>query len=311
MGRCGLVCDNTLEYEIVTANGDLVTANSEQNTDLFWALKGGGGNFGVVTSITYRLYPITNVISGMVLFPMAEARSVLRRYRDFVMAGLPDELIVYAGAVCTPEGVPVIAIVPAYCGDNLDEGERLLQPLQTFGIPLANLTSRMPYIGYAADDRRRRAVWHPKLLEVHLSARPARRSHRYIRRVRRAANLAENVSSYSNISTALCRVWPRMPLHSRYAPSRSISSSSPCGIARRMTSEISNGLAASTMRCNRGLPGIVYVNSLSEDDSARVPEAYGPNYARLCEVKAKYDPENRFRRNHNIRPKARAAQTPI
>ena len=98
MGRCGLVCDNTLAYQVVTANGDLITASAEQHADLFWALKGGGGNFGVVTSITYRLYPIATVISGMVLHPLARAREVLRFYRNFV-SGAPDELTVYAGAI--------------------------------------------------------------------------------------------------------------------------------------------------------------------------------------------------------------------
>ena len=103
MGRCGLVCDNTLAYQVVTANGDLITASAEQHPDLFWALKGGGGNFGVVTSITYRLYPIT-VISGMLLHPMARAPEVLRFYRNFV-SGAPDELTAYAGAITTPDGM--------------------------------------------------------------------------------------------------------------------------------------------------------------------------------------------------------------
>jgi FAD/FMN-containing dehydrogenase len=80
MGRCGLVCDNTLSYDIVVASGDLITASADQNPDLFWALKEGGGNFGVVTSITYRMYPVSSVISGMLLHPLARAREVLNSY---------------------------------------------------------------------------------------------------------------------------------------------------------------------------------------------------------------------------------------
>ena len=113
MGRCGLVCDNTLAYDIVTANADLIHVGANNHPDLFWALKGGGGNFGVVTSITYRLYPITQVVSGMVLHPFAHAHKVLRFYRDFVMSSPPDELTVYAAAISTPDGNPVIGLIPA------------------------------------------------------------------------------------------------------------------------------------------------------------------------------------------------------
>ena len=89
-------------------------------------MKGGGGNFGVVTSITYRLYPVGTVISGMILHPADRAGRCSGSYRDFVQSGLPDELIVYAGAITTPDGIPVIALIPAYSGDDLDAGERIL-----------------------------------------------------------------------------------------------------------------------------------------------------------------------------------------
>jgi hypothetical protein len=142
---CGLVCDNTLSHDVVLASGELTRASSDDNPDLFWALKGGGGNFGVVTSITYRMSPITTVISWMILHPLAHGRQVLKFYRDFVMAGLPDELTVYAGALSTPDGHPVIAFIPAWSGADLDEGERVIEPLRKFGSPIADLISRMPY----------------------------------------------------------------------------------------------------------------------------------------------------------------------
>jgi hypothetical protein len=145
MGRCGLVCDNTLTYDVVVASGELIRASPHEHADLFWALKGGGGNFGVVTSITYRMYPVTTVISGMVLHLLAHARDVLKFYRDFVMSGLPDELTVYAAALSTPDGQPVVALIPAWCGENPAEGERLLDPLRKFGSPIADLISGMPY----------------------------------------------------------------------------------------------------------------------------------------------------------------------
>ena len=146
MGRFGLTCDNTLAYDIVTADGELLSVSEAEHADLFWALKGGGGNFGVVTSITYRLYPVSTVISGMVLHPIARAREVLRFFRDFVTAGLPDELVVYAAALTGPDGTPLVAIIPAYTGPDLDEGERLLAPLRAFGPPVADMVQRMPYV---------------------------------------------------------------------------------------------------------------------------------------------------------------------
>src|SRR5262249_16768302 len=116
MGRCGLSCDATLAYSLVTAEAELVTATAGEHSDLVWALKGGGGNFGVVTSITYRVQPVGTVISGMILHPFKRAAEVLRFYRDFATAGLPDELIVYASAITSPDGTPLIAIIPAYSG---------------------------------------------------------------------------------------------------------------------------------------------------------------------------------------------------
>src|SRR6185437_2603055 len=96
MGRCGLACDNTLAYSLVTADGELLTVTADEHSDLFWALKGAGGNFGVVTSMTYRLHPVADVLSGMILHPFTRAREVLRQLRDFVAADLPDELTVFA-----------------------------------------------------------------------------------------------------------------------------------------------------------------------------------------------------------------------
>jgi FAD/FMN-containing dehydrogenase len=90
MGRCGLACDNTLSYDVVVASGELIRASASQHADLFWALKGGGGNFGIVTSITYRMYPISTVISGMVLHPLAHACEVLRFYEQDALSGYAE-----------------------------------------------------------------------------------------------------------------------------------------------------------------------------------------------------------------------------
>ena len=146
MGRCGLTCDNTLAYDIATADGQLVRAAADENPDLFWALKGGGGNFGIATSITYRLYPITTVVSGMLLYPLAEGREVLRRCRDFLASGLPDELIIYTAALCTPDGTHCIGIFPAYSGDDVTKAEPWIDSLKKLGTVAADMTASMPYM---------------------------------------------------------------------------------------------------------------------------------------------------------------------
>ena len=305
MGRCGLVCDNTLAYQVVTANGDLITASAEQHADLFWALKGGGGNFGVVTSITYRLYPIATVISGMLLHPMARAPEVLRFYRNFV-SGAPDELTAYAGAITTPDGMRAIAIVPSYCGDDLNEGERLLEPLRRFGPPVADLVARMPYVAMqqmldAATPHGLRSYWKANFLSAlpddaidifaHFAEScPAPRTLALLEHAHGAlARVADD-------ATAFCIRRPPFDLALISLWEDAKDDGPNIDWTRRFFAAMRPWSA-----------GLAYVNTLSEDDSARIPEAYGANYARLAEVKAKYDPGNRFRRNHNIVPKSRAA----
>ena len=116
MARHGLASDNLLSVDIVTADGKLQTASPSQNEDLFWALRGGGGNFGVVTSFEYRLHPMSSTITGgMVLYPMDQARDMLRFYRDF-SKGSPDDLTVFAGLLTTPDGRDVAALIAAWFG---------------------------------------------------------------------------------------------------------------------------------------------------------------------------------------------------
>jgi FAD/FMN-containing dehydrogenase len=303
MGRCGLACDNTLSYDVVVASGELIRASANEHADLFWALKGGGGNFGVVTSITYRMYPISTVISGMVLYPLAHAREVMGFYRDFVMSGLPDELIVYAAALSTPDGHPVIALLPAWCGDNLEEGERVLEPLRKFGTPIADMVSRMPY---------------PAMQQMIDGVAPfGLRSYwksRFLRDLPDEAidafvGFAESRTSPRSITVlehshgAMSRVLPdATAFPTRTAPFDLVLISAwtnPEEDARHVgwTREFHSAMQPWSA-------GSVYVNSLDQDDTARVPEAYGANYKRLCAVKATYDPGNLFRRNQNIQPLA-------
>lgn len=141
--KYGLTCDNLASCEVVTAEGQLVTASEAVNPDLFWGLRGGGGNFGIVTSFQYRLHPVSTVLAGLVLYPRDQAGAVFRNYRAF-MATAPEEVTAYGGLIWTPEGAPVIGIAMCHCGD-LAEGERALKPLRSFGSPILDAVQPMPF----------------------------------------------------------------------------------------------------------------------------------------------------------------------
>jgi FAD binding domain len=141
--KYGLTCDNVLSCEVVTAEGELVTANNEINADLFWGLRGGGGNFGIVTSFLYRSHPVSTVLGGVIAYKRDQAAAMLRYYRDFMPAA-PDELTAYAGLISMPDGTPAAGMMVSYCGD-LTEGERVLEPLRAFGSPVFDGIQPMPF----------------------------------------------------------------------------------------------------------------------------------------------------------------------
>jgi FAD/FMN-containing dehydrogenase len=301
MGHCGLSCDNTLSYSLVTADGELVTASAEEHPDLFWALKGGGGNFGVVTSIAYRLHPVGAVISGMMLYPFARAHEVLRHYRDFVVAGVPDELTIFAAALTGSDGAPLIALIPAYSGANLDEGERLLAPLRAVGSPVADLVARMPYLAMqrlfdAGAPYGVRSYWKSTFLQslpdaaidTFVRCAAQRTSTRTMVKLEHAHGAATRVAPDATAFPARDHAFNLVVL----------------SLWDDVKDDARN--VAWTRDFHRAMQpwsaGLVYVNALADDDGARVRDAYGDNYARLTGVKARYDPANRFRRNHNIVP---------
>src|SRR6516225_2562913 len=143
IGRFGLALDNLLAAEIVLADGRIVTAEHGRDEDLFWALRGGGGNFGVVTAMRIRLHELPNVVSGMLIYPFSEATSVLRRFAETVTA-MPDELTVQVGAVAGPDGVPVIMLVPTWSGRQ-GQGDEHIAPLLELGTLLVNTVDAVRY----------------------------------------------------------------------------------------------------------------------------------------------------------------------
>src|SRR5205085_3359146 len=136
-------CDNLLSAEVVTAEGEILQASRAENTDLFWALRGGGGNFGIVTSFRYQLHPVGLVTAGLLIYRQERSAEVLSFYRSY-LPGTPDRLDTSVVFMKTPDGLPAIAIVVVFFG-RLAESEATLGPLRKFGSPLADLITEMPY----------------------------------------------------------------------------------------------------------------------------------------------------------------------
>jgi FAD/FMN-containing dehydrogenase len=133
-----------ISVDVVTADGQLRTASADENTDLFWAVRGGGGNFGVVTSLEYQLHPVGELLAGLILYPLADAKDILRAYHDYA-SNSPDELNTVCGLLNLPDGTGVAAIGVCYNGD-LAAGEKVIQPIRSLGTPLADHIGPMPYL---------------------------------------------------------------------------------------------------------------------------------------------------------------------
>jgi len=141
--KYGMTIDNLLSAQVVTADGKVLTASASENDDLFWALRGGGGNFGVVTSFEFQAHPVATVLGGLLLYPRTMAVDVIRHFRDYI-ASAPDELTVYTALLHGPDGSPLVGVIPCYCG-NVADGERVLQSLRKFGNPIVDGVQAMPF----------------------------------------------------------------------------------------------------------------------------------------------------------------------
>jgi FAD/FMN-containing dehydrogenase len=301
MGKHGLTVDNLISADLVTADGEFRKASAKDNPDLFWALRGGGGNFGVVTSFEYRLHPVTQVLGGMVIYPLDQARDVLRFYRDFC-GTLPDEAEAYAALLTAPQGMPVAALILGYNGP-IAEGEMVLAPARRFGKPVADVVAPMPYAA------RQRMLDEPNathgLQRYWRSAFTEQISDGLI------DVMVEGASSFSSPLSALLffhmhgaatRV---SPLATAFAPRRTqwdfdaIGQWADAGQSATHTGWV----RALWTKLEPHLKGSAYVNHLAADDRPeKVRASYGDNYARLRALKAAYDPKNLFRVNANIAP---------
>jgi FAD/FMN-containing dehydrogenase len=300
-GRFGLACDNLLSADVVTADGQLVHASEQENADLFWGLRGGGGNFGIATSLEYQLHHVGPiVVSGPVFHPAAKAREVLKFYREF-SASEPDELTTYAGLLTGPDGSALVGIVPCYSGSP-EQGEKAVERLRAFGPPAVDMVGRMPYTAVQkmfndAFPPGRYNYWKSSLtpeisddlIEVvveHMARVPS-------------PNTAVMLEHYHG---AYAR---KLPGATAYSHRRStydvviIGNWTDAADNKRNIDWVRELFAAVQPQVSKA----VYVNFLDADEGAdRVRAAYGENYDRLVALKKKYDPTNFFRMNQNVRP---------
>ena len=314
MRKYGLAIDNLLAAEVVTAEGEVVTASADEHPDLFWALRGGGGNFGVVTEFQFALHPVgPTVVAGPVFWAADDTDDVLHFYREFA-ANAPDELgtVVRLGTVpplpVIPRELhwrPAIAVACCYAG-AIKEGERVVQDLRRFGTPLVDLLSPSPYAAFqCALDNTVPHGWH----YYWKSANLAGLTDDAIRVVANHAYAAASPRSYSAMFHMRGAV-SRVPHDATAYAGRAVAHNIVIDGVWLPEDSAETG-EAETAWARRFFQALqpnradgVYVNFLdSDDDARRVREAYGDaNYRRLAEVKAKYDPDNAFHHNKNIRP---------
>ncbi len=300
MRKHGLACDNLLSAEVVTADGAIVTASADENTELFWGLRGGGGNFGVVTSFTFRLHPLTDVTGGLIVHPADRARDLLHFYRQ-TTEGAPDDLTLFAGLMTSPDGAPISALVACHQGDA-DTAEHDLQEVRAFGPPLADMVQRMPYTAHQSmlDEG------FPSGLQVYWKAH-------FLTGLDDAAidilvdhfgRITSPLSAIllEHLGGAVAQIGPDETAFSyRDAPYN-------LAVIARWTdpseSERHIAWAREVFDAMTPFSRGVYVNYLGAgDEPDRVHTAYGEDtYTRLAALKATLDPDNVFSATHTIQP---------
>jgi len=297
--KFGLAIDNLISADIVTSDGKLRTVSATQEPDLFWAIRGGGGNFGIVTSFEYQLHEVGPMLAGLIAYPLPQATQVLRGLHE-VMSSAPDELMVTGALLTTPEGHKAVAVVPCYVGDPA-EGERVIAPLKKLGTVAMEKVGAMPY------------TVAQKLFDE--SAVPGRRFYlrsNYLETIgdalieALAGSFAATPSPLNaivipSVGGAVSRVAPEATAYyHRQAPY--VMSMVNCWLDPSEDQANLEWVRTSWTALTPHLPRRVYVNELQEEGADRVRDAYGPAFSRLAAIKRQYDPDNIFRLNQNIPP---------
>jgi FAD/FMN-containing dehydrogenase len=304
MGKHGMAVDNLLSAKVVLASGEVVTASEDTNPDLFWALRGGGGNFGVVTSFEYRTHTLPSVLGGPVLHPLAAAPQLFSFYREFV-ADLPDELSTQAVFLHAPDGsgTKLCGVAVCHAGADVERAEADVRPLRQFGSPAADMIRRMPYpemntgvdwLSPTGSLRYWKSAFFLALSDAAVEVMTGAFEHA-------PSELCALV--VEDFHGAVTRVAPTATAYPHREPGYNLFLISQWAYAAQTDTCIAWARetfdALSPYMAERS-----YTNYLSADDYDRVRKAYGPNYERLVELKRRYDPDNLFRLNHNIDPMA-------
>jgi FAD binding domain-containing protein/berberine-like enzyme len=305
---CGLTIDNLLEVDVVLADGRFITANARKNEDLFWAVRGGGGNFGVVTSFTFKLHPVSTVTFGPVLYPIEQAEAVLKWYRDFLPKA-PRDLTGFFAFLTVPPGPPFpehlhmkkqCGVVWCYSGPP-ERADAVLKPVREFGSPsmVGLMTAPMPAVQSAFD-----AIYPPGDQWYWRAD--------FFRELSDAA-IAEHARHGAELPTwkSTMHLYPIDGAASDPSNSDtpwSYRDAKWAGVIVGVDSEPANAelIRSWTVRYWEALhpfsAGGAYVNFMMDEGQERVQATYKGNYARLADIKKKYDPTNFFRINQNIRP---------
>ncbi|MFB9448721.1 FAD-binding oxidoreductase [Dactylosporangium vinaceum] len=292
IGRCGLGADNLLSAEVVLADGSIVTAGPDGDAELWWALRGGGGNFGVVTSMQIRLQPVALVLAGILMFPIAEAAAVLDGYAGIV-ADAPDELTVMTGFLPGPHG-PTVFLCPVWCGDDLAAGERHVGRLRALGHPFVDQVGPMPVAAavgmfagnaVAGNHYLLRSTWVPDLAGVAAEALAAGAA---------AVSSPYSVLFVSRLHGAAARVDPAATAFAHRRPHQVIemiavwAPDDPAPQRHREWAEATAEALAPV-----ALPG-AYPNQVGPDEDERARASFGVNLARVLAAKRQYDPAGIF-----------------
>ena len=307
--KYGMTVDNLVSVDVVTADGKRIRADEKENADLFWAIRGGGGNFAIVTEFEFKLHGVgPEILAGLIVFPFDEAKQVLTRYREFVKSA-PEELNVWAvlrkapplpflpGAV---HGKEVVVLVPFYIGD-VAQGRKLIEPLLRFGSPHGEHIGAQPYTQW-------QKAFDPLLTP---GARNYWKSHNFTELGDGALN---SISEFAGklpspqceifiglIAGAANRVSPDAMAY-RHRDAKFVLNVHGRWDERtddeRCIAWAREFFQASAPYASEG----AYVNFMTDEESGRVAAAYGANYDRLARIKKQYDPENLFHFNQNIKP---------
>ncbi len=305
----GLTVDNLAAAEVVTADGERLRASEEENPDLFWALRGGSGNFGVVTSFEYRLHEVgPEVLSGLIVHPFEDARTVLDGYREFA-EDAPDDVTPWfvlrkaPPLPFLPEDVHgrMILILPVFVAGDMEAGQKLVEPLRAIGEPIADVVGPHPYAGW-------QQAFDPLLTP---GARNYWKSHNFASLEDGALDAIVDYatrlpSDQSEIFVArLGGQVNRLPADATAYPHRD--AEYVMNVHTRWEDPAQDDRCVAWARkffdrMAAFATGGVYVNFMPMDETERVKAAFGPNYDRLARLKKRYDPDNFFRLNQNIAP---------